>query len=647
MCGVTAVVALRSGATWVERVLGTMTRTLVHRGPDHTGLWARSGVGLGHTRLRVVDPNERSDQPMSFGSSHVSFAGAIMNHVELRRDLEREHGVVFRTSGDTEVLLHMLRIHGENALTKLKGMFGFVYFDEATDVVLVGRDRVGIEPLLHARDAHGNVFIASEARAILASGAIGRNVDRVAFAELLRFNHPLGDRTFFEQIHAVLPGELLRIDVKSSDMTKRRWAELRLAPRSMSLDEAASRLDAHFTRAVARAAKVDVQMGVYLSGGIDSAGIAAEVPSAQRRLYSLVLEQTSYSEGSAIAETASALGTIPKSLAVGKLTLDDIVAYAVRAEMPQWWTSDLSLGLLAKEAKLDGTSVILAGEGPDELFAGYDVYRISPFRPLFTGIARPLAALTKLTTAVGQRFLPWLPIDASVVSAYLDSHARARETEIVDHFGFHPENLALWETLERRSPLASCQKSVSVEAREIERDHFHRSFATTAEGLTSLERNLQFEISCRLPAWILHMGDRMSSTHGLELRFPYLDDDFVDMALTLPERARASVRENKRALRRMHRRRLPRAITERRKQALYTPIRIFSHAVLSDARLPRYWSRAVFERAGLLDFAVCDEARARLAHPKERSDALTEMVDEWLFLFALTTSILVVETCGA
>ena len=140
----------------------------------------------------------------------------------------------------------------------------------------------------------------------------------------------------------------------------------------------------------------------------------------------------------------------------------------------------------------------------------------------------------------------------------------------------------------------------------------------------------------------------MSSTHGVELRFPYLDDDFVSSALSLPAHLRATMLEDKRALRRMFRRRLPRSIARRRKQPLYTPTREWLAPVLADPRLGRYWSRAAFERAGLLDFETCDRARTRLEQgPAASGDALTAMTDEWLFSFALTCSIIAVDLCGA
>lgn len=138
----------------------------------------------------------------------------------------------------------------------------------------------------------------------------------------------------------------------------------------------------------------------------------------------------------------------------------------------------------------------------------------------------------------------------------------------------------------------------------------------------------------------------MSSTHGLELRFPYLDDDLVDEALSFPMGCRATLTESKRVLRQAHRRRLPASVARRRKQALYTPSGTWLRPVVADPSLGHYWSKQVFDRSGLLDFAPCDEARARIA-AGVRPDALTGMVDEWLFTFALTTSILAVEVCGA
>ncbi len=648
MCGLVAVVSARHDAGWLERTLCVMTRALAHRGPDHAGWWVRGPVGLGHTRLRVADPTPRADQPQSFDACHLVFAGAIINHVALRRELEREHGVCFQTTGDTEVLLHLLRLHGPEALPRLQGMFAFAFVDERRRRLLLARDRAGIKPLHWARGDNGCLLVASEARAIVQTGAVPAIVDAASVAQLVRFNHPLGSGTFFERVQALEPGTMLDVDVNRLDAAPRRWAELRLAPRPMTLSEAVEELDARFKRAVERAAAVDVPLGVYLSGGVDSGGIAAEVVGQGQRpsLYSLIVEGAGTSESAAIEQTTAHLGVSTRRVTPGPLGLDDLVQYALRAEMPQWWTSDLALGALARAARAEGTTVVLAGEGPDELFAGYDVYRLAPFRPLFTGLARPLAGATRLAVAVGQRFIPWLPIDGSVVDAYLKSHDRGREREVLDHFGFHPEHLATWEALEAHSPLAPALRDQHARHRERERAHFRASLAARAEGLSSTERNLQYEVSERLPQWILHMGDRMSSTHGVELRFPYLDDDFMDAALRLPMDCRSTVRESKRALRGAHRRRLPATVAGRRKQALYTPTRAWLGPVLDDERLSRYWSRQAFERAGLLDFDACEAARARLG-AGERPDALTGMVDEWLFVFALTTSILAVEVCGA
>jgi asparagine synthase (glutamine-hydrolysing) len=301
--------------------------------------------------------------------------------------------------------------------------------------------------------------------------------------------------------------------------------------------------------------------------------------------------------------------------------------------------------------------MILTGEGPDELFAGYEIYRVARLRPLLTragsllgGVSSP--SLEKTSAPIVKRLLPWLDADTSVARAYLAGHDPRREASTLDHFGFHPENLALWEVLEARSPLSEDVRRGARRYRESERSYFRERLAPQAVGLTSLERNLHFEITERLPRWILHMGDRMSSTHGIELRFPYLDDDFMDASLRLPMALRATLLEDKRVLRRMHRRRLPRSIARRRKQPLYTPTAQWLAPVLADARLSRYWSRETFERIGLLDFDVCDVARARLERPTSGktgapADALTAMTDEWLFSFALTTSIIAVDLCGA
>lgn len=647
MCGLAAVIGPRLGSEQLGRLIVDLTSSLVHRGPDHVGQAVRGGVALGHTRLRVVDPRPEADQPMSFDDAHLVFSGALVNHRELRRELQAEHGVAFRTTCDTEVLLHALRIHGEEALPRLQGMFAFVFHDARRGRVLAARDRTGIKPLVWARRADGVVLVASEAQAIVRHASVDRSVDRLAFRQMLRFNHPLGDRTFFAGVRSVEPGWLLSLEVEDARPRMRQWASLRLAPEPARLAEASDRLDHAFRRAMDRAVDVDVPVGCYLSGGVDSSGIAADLASrsASPRLYSLVLPGVRYSEESHIDRVTDALGARTQKVAITSIALADYVEYATRAEMPQWWTSDLALAALAKRARSDGTAVVLSGEGPDELFAGYEIYRVARLRPLLANAGAVVGAVGPALPMI-RRFAPWLDLDLAVASAYLASHAPGGAAATLDHFGFHPENLALWECLEARNPLAAPLVDEASLYAESERAYFRQRIAPASEGLSNLERNLHFEITERLPRWVLHMGDRMGSTHGVELRFPYLDDDFVRLALRLPMRLRATLLEDKRALRRMHAGRLPKAIARRRKQPLYTPTAEWLGPVLADPELGRYWSREAFTRAGLLDFAVCDAARARLARG-HRSDALTNMVDEWLFSFALTTSIVAVDLCGA
>ncbi|MBX3198101.1 MAG: asparagine synthase (glutamine-hydrolyzing) [Labilithrix sp.] len=653
----TAVVGPSLDRDVLGRMVGALTSALSHRGPDHAACEVLGPVALGHARLRVVDPRPDADQPMTFAGGRLVFSGAILNHRELRRELEGTRGVVFRTMSDTEVLLHALAIYGDAALDRLQGMFAFVYHDVRRRRLLAARDRAGIKPLAWARREDGTIVLASEAQAILRAADVGRAIDTTALRQLLRFNHPLGDHTFFAHVRSLEPGCAMSIElasgVRAPGTSIRRWWAPRMAPRPLALSDAVDRLDASFRAAVERAADVDVPLGCYLSGGVDSSGIAAELQRTGRpaRLYSLVSPGARWSEEEPIDRVTRAIGARTAKIAIEGVTLDDFVEYALRAEMPQWWTSDLALGVLARRAKADGIAVVLGGEGPDELFAGYEIYRIAKLRgalvragELFGGAL----ARGRWAGALTRRFVPWLDMDTSVARAWLGSHDRRRAAAVHDHFGFHPENLPVWEVLEARRPLSARlgDARLAADYRDSERAQFRERIGAGTAGLSSLERNLHFEITERLPRWILHMGDRMSATHGVELRFPYLDDDFFAASLSLPMNLRATLLEDKRVLRRMHERRLPRRIARRRKQPLYTPTRAWLAPVLADPRLERYWSRDAFARADLLDFGVCDAARSRLARGAP-TDSLGAMSDEWLFTFALTASILAVELCGA
>jgi asparagine synthase (glutamine-hydrolysing) len=641
MCGVAAIIvggSLGASDPHLDARIRAMTAAQTHRGPDHGAVWSDGIVALGHRRLRVVDLGSHADQP--FRDDHVaapvlSYNGEIYNARELRREL-CERGASFRTSSDTEVLYRALQLWGVSAFSRLKGMYAFVYDDPARARVWALRDRMGIKPMHVARIGGGVTLFASECESLLASGLVDPSLDPHAVYQIARFNHTLGRRTALAEVSSLAPGSLYDLDLKSGLLSTSNVRPLDLTPDTESLPKAfgarAKELDAHFIRAVARHIEADVPVAVYLSGGVDSSGVAAEVAKYRpATTYSLLFPNSACDEAAAIAQTSARLALENTRVSISSVSFDDYVRYVERAEMPQLWTTDLSLMKLANAARLGGHRVVLSGEGPDELFAGYDAYRWMTLRRRIPRALRSLFVRTGMRVSA----LDWFSADASLIRFYLEEHERAERENLEETYGFYPENLVSAQIVPRLASEVFLPGVFSSHHEEEVAQSLRTVMGTRKRSVQSA--NVLFELAVRLPNWVLHMSDRMSAAEGVELRVPYLDDDFVDYALHLEDADRIRGLEGKRILREMHRERLPRTVRKRAKIPLYTPITEWIQSFFKDPRFYDYLA---------VDSAFFDHDRVLEIASVVRSQRFASMADklakEWALLLVLSTNILTV-----
>lgn len=639
MCGVAFV--HRPGATTdeLETLVQRMNAAQRRRGPDAAGYVLGDEVAIGHTRLRVLDLDERADQPFGDARAQLSYNGEIYNHRELRAELARD-GVRFRTESDTETLFEGLLAWGLAGLERVHGMFAFALWFPRERRLWMARDRVGIKPL-HLCDLPNGLVVASEAKAILATGIPSPTLDGAAVLEVLRYNHPIGRRTAFADIETLEPGVAVTVDLATRAITRTRYYRPLVGGRGGGANE----LDEHFTAAMKSHLQADVPVACYMSSGIDSCGIAFEaqrVAPERLSVYSMVFPGASYCEGEAIDRVARGLTVPHHRMPIDAVTAADLHDYVWCAEMPQQWTSDLALKLLARRVSAAGGKVVLSGEGPDELLAGYDTYRAMKLRRLAERFGLTHLARSRIVrSATVGRLLPWLDFDMSVVSFYLARHAPRRRADLEARYGFYPENVATQEALtEHMAHLLTPARRASLpDVIAAEEAWFRCEVAPHCRGATTLDANVLFEVMVRLPRWILHMGDRMSAAHGLELRFPYLDDHVLGAMLALRPSDRLRAFEEKHILRKMHRRRVPREVLRRRKQPLHTPIRAWLAPLLGDPTIARHLSADAFERAGVFERAPSLEL-ARRVESGAFASQLDGMVSEWALMTVLTTNML-------
>ena len=546
MCGICGVLRLGDGGEPPEpRLIEAMTATLAHRGPDDAGVWSDERIGLGHRRLAILDLSRAGRQPMANedGSVRISYNGEVYNFRELeqRHDLRgRGHRFVSRT--DTETLVHLYEELGLDMLPELNGMFAFALWDARSRELHLVRDRFGIKPLFYQRDASAFRF-ASEIKPLLADPAVPRRPDRQALHDFLSLCYIPGDQTAFDGIREVPRAHVLTVRPDGSTEL-RQWWKLRWAP-DPAIDEptAVSQVRELLGRSVERRRISDVPLGVMLSGGLDSSAIAAiakEQTSAPVQTFAIGFDDPSFDERRDAQAVADWLGAKHHVVTVTpEMVRDTLLASLDKIDEPYADGSAIPTWHLAQLARPEVT-VLLSGEGGDEMFAGYDTYaafkaarwgRLIP-RALRDGLLRPLVGL--------------LPVSHRKLSFEL------KAKRFLGGLDLPLEEAHLWWRL----ALGEESKRALYVRRGAELLPSVRHFLDAAEASGSnepLARLLAIDQQVFLPDDLMVKNDRMTMAHGLEARVPFTDVELVEFLATVPSNVKYAGRERKRLLREAYR----------------------------------------------------------------------------------------------
>ncbi len=494
-------------------------RRLAHRGPDGHGVWrdAAAGFGLAHTRLAVIDLSDAAAQPMASADGRfvLSYNGEVYNFRELRAELAAK-GETFRSQGDTEVVLSLLRREGAAGLSHLVGMFAIALWDRTERRLLLARDRLGIKPLVYAPLADGGLAFASEIRALATHPGIDLGIDRRALSEYLACLYVPAPRTIHAGIRKLPPGHVLTWQAGKT-IVERYWSPDVRGGRHMNAEAAAEEILPLLERAVAGQMIADVPIGCFLSGGIDSSVIAALMARATKRAggppirtFTMTFDEAAYDERQQAARIASHLGSVhtelPASPTLAGLMDDHLRAFGEPFGNP----TALLIHDLSRQARQHVT-VALVGDGGDEVFAGYpryqggllaQRYRRLP-RWLRDGVIAPAARLIpeSSTGRHGPRRLREFLTAASRPDAEMYA-------AWVEYFDPAERQALLGEAAMPASPIAELYRQ-----------------APSADPLDAMQ---QTDLVSFLPGNLLAYGDAMSMRHGLELRLPLIDHRVVE-----------------------------------------------------------------------------------------------------------------------
>jgi asparagine synthase (glutamine-hydrolysing) len=553
MCGIAGIVRWDAEPVFAHEIR-SMCDQMVHRGPDDHGVHVEPRIGLGMRRLSIIGL-DTGHQPIANedGNVWVVFNGEIYNYANLREVLE-QRGHRFRTTTDTECLVHLYEECGTRLVDHLRGMFAFAIWDRATRRLLLARDRLGIKPLYYRQTANGLIF-ASEIKPILQCAGVERTLNWSAVGHLLTYLATPADMSIVEGIQKLEPA---RIAVASPDgplRITRYWDVKFEADETASEGELIERLRALLQESVTLHQVSDVPVGAFLSGGVDSSAVVATL-SSQRpepiKTFSIGFEESDFDELEHARDVARAFGTDHHDLVLRPdvvRIVEDLTWYLDEpfgdtSAIPTYMVSQLAAGHV---------KVVLTGDGGDELFAGYDRYVIEDRERGFDAVPRPLRAIAGAAGGWlpdgfrGKRFLQHLALDGPL--RYLDASMLFRPSEL--EALIHPD---------ARDAIARAEAT-----RQVSRwlPHFEQNWLDAVQ---------QFDLHSYLPQDILTKVDRMTMAHSIEARPPLLDHRLVEFAATVPARLRLHNGTTKYLLKQAMRGILPDRIIDRRKQGFAVPL---------------------------------------------------------------------------
>lgn len=567
MCGIAGIHRLTHGRPPQPQELQRMIAALHHRGPDGTGIEAHASVGLAHARLSIIDL-EGGAQPIANedGAVRVVFNGEIFNYLELRDELV-QRGHVFRTHSDTEVLVHLYEEHGDELVQHLNGQFAFALWDERRQRLLLARDRVGIRPLFYT-EAAGRLLFASEVKALFTLPEVQRRIDPRKLAEVFSYWAPLEGGTVFQGVQALPPGH--RMVVEGGRLHVERywdWSFPESIGASRKEEDCAEELRALLLDAVRLQLRADVPVGAYLSGGLDSSIVAALIrreSDTPLRTFSITFEDAEFDEAEHQQEMVRHLGTDHTALRVSKQDIAREFGRTVwHAESAIVRTAPTPLMLLAEQVRQAGFKVVLTGEGADEVFGGYDLFKEAKIRRFMA--RQPQSAWRG---RILEKLYPYLAHSPASTRAFTQRFFSEGLEHLNQPWFAHATRIA-----STRRVLQFLRPEV---AEQIAAADAHQALAATLPADIArwipMGRDQYVEAHTLLSGYLLSsQGDRVAMAHSVEGRVPFLDHRVIEFANRLPPQFKLRGLTEKYLLKQAVRRDLPQSIRTRTKQPYRSP----------------------------------------------------------------------------
>ncbi len=521
-----------------------MLNTIHHRGPDSIETLIEKDINLGFARLKIIDLSNCANQPMidKNTNSILVFNGEIYNYLTLKDNL-KNLGYTFETNSDTEVLLKHLIHFGKDGIKDLRGMFAFAFIRDGK--ILLGRDHFGIKPLYYVCK-NGELVFGSELKALIKNPLVERQLNTEMLLPYTMNQHTFGEKTFIKDINRLPNGHFLEFDINTKDINIKKYFEFDFSVKEQTMEEAVTKIRNVLKESVELHKRADVKVGAFLSGGIDSSYVVKLAAPDITFSVGFSEEDGNFDESIYAKELSEMLGIKNVRKLIDKYevleNLDTIIYYL---DEPQANLSSIPLYFLSELARKHVT-VVLSGEGADELFGGYQAYtdtkRMNQFKNLPDFLKKFIIKINNLTGVI--------------------------DKEKIDRAIF-PENHFIGEgqiaSLNKAKTLISNKYHDGINPFDLTKQFFSKYSKLESQQLIDLNFFMQNDI--------LLKADRMSMAHSLELRVPFLDVEVFKVSSTLSDELKIDGQKTKIALRNAAKKELPEAWYNRKKKGFPVPFR--------------------------------------------------------------------------
>jgi len=568
MCGIAGQFNFRKVQPADLKIMQAMLARIQHRGPDESGVYLGQNVGLGNVRLSIIDlKTGQQPMPNEDGSLWIVIKGEIFNYIELREELQKK-GHVFKTTSDTEVVVHCYEEYGTACLNKFNGQFAIAIWDTKKRELFLARDRVGIRPLFYTKTQNSFVF-ASEIKSFLEHPEVNFRFSPESLSQVFTFWSTTAPNTAFQDIYELPAGHFMKVSFEGVEI--RPYWNLTFPEEgnenNLSFPDAMEELHSLFEDSVKIRLRADVPVGAYLSGGIDSSITTAFIKNIfpeVLRTFSIGFDEKEYDESSYQQLAIHYLNTNHSGVSC---SAEDIAAnfekVVYHTEIPILRTSPVPMYLLSKSVRNNHYKVVITGEGADEMFAGYNIFKEMTIRRFWA--RQPASRLRPLLLKKLYPYIPQLNRNPGVLKLFFGYKLSETGSPFYSH-------LLRWHNTSRLTNFFSGDLREQTNDYDPVEDMGHQLPEGFAKW-SDLAKAQWLEVNIFMSEYLLSsQGDRMAMANSVEGRYPFLDHRIMEFAAELPPDMKLHGLTEKFLLKKMMKGKLPDVIVNRPKQAYRAPI---------------------------------------------------------------------------